>query len=488
MQGDRIRILLVEDDPDDAFLLREMLAEVASIEFELAHVERLQEAVQRIGQEQFDVVLLDLSLPDSQGLATFAELHGRAVETPIVVLTGFDDETVAVTAVQEGAQDYLIKGQVGAPLLVRSMRYAIERQRTSHYRAALMERERLDTAVSHMSDGIIVTDGDWRVTTANRAACLLLNLPEDRWQGTLLDDALRPFTLSTSLDDMRASDQQARAFEISRPHTRPPLFIGARLNRRLDSGGQLESTVLTLRDVTDERREHALRASFFTMVSHKLRTPLTVLKACLYLCERLPPESATSRRTELMDVCRAEVERLTDVVQKLLDFKALTTHELEGESQSIEVQSAVVRAADGVRRRYPARQIELDAEIAPEAAHAACDTEHLELVLEKLLDNAAKFGDKDPVRIAVRAESEGPSKLRFSVSDNGPGIPHEYYDRIFDGFVQVEDRPTGQVPGLGVGLYMVRQVVEAYGGSISVHSRIGEGSTFSFTVPAAQPR
>lgn len=487
MAGEGLRIMLVEDDPDDAFLLRDMLAEVPSVEFELVHVERLQEALQRIGQEQLDVVLLDLSLPDSQGLSTFTELHGHAAKTPIIVLTGLDDETAAVTAVQEGAQDYLIKGQVGGPLLVRSMRYAIERQRTSHYRAVLMERERFDTAISGMSDGIIVTDGDWRTAAANRAACLLLNLPEDRWQGTPLDLALTPFELSTSLDDVRASDQLARAFEISRPHTRPPLFIDARLTRLLDAGGNLESAVLTLRDVTDERREHALRASFFTMVSHKLRTPLTVLKACLYLNGRLPSESVTSRRTELMDVCHAEVERLTDVVQKLLDFKALTTRELEGESRPTEVQSAVVRVADEVGRRYPARRIELDAEMAPDATHAGCDAQHLELILEKLLDNATKFGDKDPVRIAVRAQREGPSELRFSVSDNGPGIPHEYYDRIFEGFVQVEDLPTGQVPGLGVGLYLAQQIVEAYGGSVSVHSQLGEGTTISFTMPAAQP-
>ena len=122
-----IRTLLVEDNPGDARLMREMLAEVAEGQFELVAVGSLRQAVQHLFAERFGVVLLDLSLPDSQGLETFTRLQGQSARTPIVVLTGLDDETLAVKAVQKGAQDYLIKGQADGNLLVRSMRYAIER-------------------------------------------------------------------------------------------------------------------------------------------------------------------------------------------------------------------------------------------------------------------------------------------------------------------------------------------------------------------------
>ena len=127
MSSKPVRILLVEDNPGDARLIGEMLAEVAKGQFDLVTVSRLSQALQSLFSERFWVVLLDLSLPDSQGLETFTRLQGQAARTPIVVLTGLDDETLAVKAVQEGAQDYLIKGQVDGNLLVRSMRYAIER-------------------------------------------------------------------------------------------------------------------------------------------------------------------------------------------------------------------------------------------------------------------------------------------------------------------------------------------------------------------------
>ncbi len=273
MEDRPIRVLLVEDDPDDAFLLGQTLKEVATATFELVRVQRLAEGIRKAGEERFDVALLDLILPDSSGPETFVEFHAAWPDLPTVVLTGLDDEQIAIGAVHEGAQDYLVKGTVDGALLVRSLRYAVERQRNTHYRALLNERERFDAAVSQMSDGIVVTDGDWRLTIANRAACLLLHLPEDAWRGAALGDALKPFTLSTPIGSLLASRESVAALEISRPDTRPPLFVDARLSRLFDGAGDLSSTVLMLRDVTDERLSRHVRSNFFTMVPHKLRTP-----------------------------------------------------------------------------------------------------------------------------------------------------------------------------------------------------------------------
>jgi len=126
-----LKLFLVEDNPGDARLIREMLGEIPNIRFTLEQVERLGDALKRLtGGEEADVVLLDLSLPDSRGLETFNRFHDAFKEPPpIIVLTGLDDETVGVSAVQGGAQDYLVKGRVDGNLLARSVRFAIERQR-----------------------------------------------------------------------------------------------------------------------------------------------------------------------------------------------------------------------------------------------------------------------------------------------------------------------------------------------------------------------
>ncbi|MBD0321613.1 MAG: response regulator, partial [Gemmatimonadetes bacterium] len=137
-----VRILLVEDNPGDARLLRETLREAEGFPFELSHAARLGDAAAMLPDCAAEVVLLDLSLPDAHGLDTVRRMLEAAPGIPIIVLTGTDDERLALQAVHAGAQDYLAKGRVDGPLLARSIRYAIERNRLERERAHLLRSER----------------------------------------------------------------------------------------------------------------------------------------------------------------------------------------------------------------------------------------------------------------------------------------------------------------------------------------------------------
>jgi phosphoserine phosphatase RsbU/P len=136
-----IKVLLVEDSRGDARLIQEYLGEVEGLQFEVENADRLAQGLARQARGGIDVVLLDLSLPDSRGLDTFLQFHAAAPGVPIVVLTGFNDEVLAVKAVQEGAEDYLVKGYVNSNLLARSLRYAIERTRRRTAERALRATE-----------------------------------------------------------------------------------------------------------------------------------------------------------------------------------------------------------------------------------------------------------------------------------------------------------------------------------------------------------
>ena len=147
-----VKILLIEDNPGDARLIREMLADAKGVRADLEWADRLTTGLERLAVGGIDVVLLDLALPDSQGLDTFARTHARAPDVAIVVLTGLDDESLAVEAMGAGAQDYLVKGQADGNLLVRSMRYAIERKRAeeaTRQAEALRAVMRLAHAAAH---------------------------------------------------------------------------------------------------------------------------------------------------------------------------------------------------------------------------------------------------------------------------------------------------------------------------------------------------
>ena len=150
MPTNPIKILLVEDNPGDARLIEKTLSEAAADQFEFACTERLDLALEHVAQHEIDVVLLDLTLPDSSGLSTFERLHAQSPAIPTIVLTGLDVETLGIKAVQKGAQDYLIKGQVDTPLLVRSVRYAIERKLLENQ---LLQSNRLES-IGELAGGV----------------------------------------------------------------------------------------------------------------------------------------------------------------------------------------------------------------------------------------------------------------------------------------------------------------------------------------------
>ena len=150
MDDNHIKVLLIEDNPGDANLIREMLAEAGIASFDLEWANRLSTGLEQLARGGIDALLLDLSLPDSQGLDTFARAQAQAPQAPIIVLTGLEDEILAVEAVRGGAQDYLVKGQVDSHLLGRAIRYAIQRRRAEE---TLIQSEKL-RALGEMAGGV----------------------------------------------------------------------------------------------------------------------------------------------------------------------------------------------------------------------------------------------------------------------------------------------------------------------------------------------
>jgi PAS domain S-box-containing protein len=170
MQRAMVRILLVEDNPADSRLVDELLSEAASsADFEVTHAERLDEALEHLNKMEFDVILLDLSLPDSSGLETVNRMQTAARRTPMVVLSGQDDEEVALEALHLGAQDYLLKGREDGALIARSIRYAVERRRTEEELRRSEEYFRL--LVEGVKDyAIFMLDLEGRVVSWNEGA------------------------------------------------------------------------------------------------------------------------------------------------------------------------------------------------------------------------------------------------------------------------------------------------------------------------------
>jgi CheY-like chemotaxis protein len=158
-------LLMVEDNAGDAGLLREMLNEERT---EVVHVERMSEAEQHLAEHAVSIILLDLGLPDAQGLGAVRRAHAAAPHVPLVVLTGMDDESLATQTLQEGAQDYLVKGQIETRGLLRALRYAVERKTMEE--ALFVEKERAQVTLDCIGDAVACTDLAGNITFLNLVA------------------------------------------------------------------------------------------------------------------------------------------------------------------------------------------------------------------------------------------------------------------------------------------------------------------------------
>ncbi len=237
--SDPIHVLLVEDNPGDARLLRENLSG-AQIRFEVECVNRLHAAIERLRAGGIDVVLSDLSLPDSQGIETFRKLHESSPQTPILVLSGLDDEALAVQTVELGAQDYLVKGHVDRHLLVRAIRYAIER---SHAEQALgWERNLLRELLDNIPDRVYFKDCDSRFVRVNPAMVKLFEHKGVKSAGDIIGKTDADFFSSEEAQKTR--EDERRVMSTGEP------IIGQVEKKTLPDGhpGWTYTTKLPLRD------------------------------------------------------------------------------------------------------------------------------------------------------------------------------------------------------------------------------------------------
>jgi len=261
-----LRVLLVEDNPGDARLIREMLAEMTTERYEVIPAERVADALLLLSEHQFEAILLDLNLPDSFGLATLIKVRTVAPHVPVIVVSGLEDEEMAIHALREGAYTYLVKGQMNGYLLNRSIRYSIERERTEQIQQLERAREYAENIVDTIRETLIVLDNRLRIVSANRSFYETFKTSPERVEGRFIHELadnvwVIPEFLAL-LDKILMHSNQHEGLEID--HEFPGL--GRRvmlLNARwvYEEHGESDRILLAMMDITARKRaEEALAA------------------------------------------------------------------------------------------------------------------------------------------------------------------------------------------------------------------------------------
>ncbi len=282
-QPELIKVLLIEDNPGDARLVKEMLIEAGTNQFNLTHVGLIRSGLSALRDQDFHLILLDLSLPDGSGLDAIRQVHAVAPHLPVVILTGLDDETVAIRAVQQGAEDYLVKGQMDSNLLARAIRYAIERKRAGERLRESEEKYR--TILENIEDGYYEVDLTGNLTFFNDSMCRIWGYPKEELMGmndrqyTDQENAKKLFQAFNSVHRTGEPRRECDWGIIRKDGTKR--YLEASVSLRKDPSGKPIGFRGIVRDITDRKRaEEALRES-----EERFRQLAENIRAVFYIYE-----------------------------------------------------------------------------------------------------------------------------------------------------------------------------------------------------------
>jgi two-component system cell cycle sensor histidine kinase/response regulator CckA len=485
-----LHLLLIEDNASDADLFLEHLDDVHGPRLRISHVTSLEQALARLGQARdVDIIVLDLVLPDAEGIVPIERIHRVAPRIPIVVLSGIADEELGQRAIQAGAQDFLHKDDFHAASLARSLRYATERARLQNQFRALVE---------HNADALVVIDSSGVVTYLNQAAEALFGRAHHEMKGRPFGFPLTEGAISEL--QIEQPDAEPRAAEM---RVAPITWEGQ------------AAWLASIRDVTDRKRAEELQrrlhhadrlasiGQLASGVAHEINNPagfilgnLEVLDEHLLMVERACSRIAHAAhtrdlpaiarlRSDLDTVVRemhgmladsmAGIERIARIVKTLSSFARID----HGEVERVDINEIVETACKITHNEIRHRAL-LDRDLGSLPPIVA-DPGKLVQVFTNLLINAAQSitpgaAESNRVRVSTRHRD---GQIVIRVEDTGCGIPAENLERIFEPFFTTKIRGLGT----GLGLPLSSDIVRKHGGHMRVSSTVGQGTVFEIALP-----
>ncbi len=510
-----ISVLLIEDNPGDVDLIREMLADTSSVQFEIDWAVRLSTGLDMLAHRAFDVLLLDFSLPDSTGLNTLLRVRAEISEVPVVVLTGLSDEMrMGVKAVQAGAQDYLVKGQIDSHLLVRTLSYAIERKQIEkeldQYRNHLetmvaarseeltraneslqqevTERKRIEDRLRQITDNMLdmiyQTDADGIIEYVSPSVYHILGSNPENVLGHTIYYWIHPDDVQTVKEAVQTVGKAEFRYQNADGHY---LWLETLSSKLLDEDGTVKGIVFAGRDVTlrrkaeEELRElNQLKSEFLSTAAHELRTPLTSI---LGFSEILLTRDMDANRTRrYMGLINEQSVHLRKLVDALLDISRLESKgRMLLEMQPVSLMDLAQKVIIPFAELAPKHRFLMDSLAAFPIVN--CDPFRIGQVLQNLVSNAVKYSPAGG-SVTICGHSI-PGFVQVSIQDEGLGMTAQQQKHLFERFYRA-DASNNTISGTGLGLAICKLIIDLHDGRIWIESQPNVGSIVHFTLPSEE--
>jgi two-component system cell cycle sensor histidine kinase/response regulator CckA len=533
------RILLVEDNPLDVRIIKEILPRGGESSFELTHADRLSKGIEILAAGGIDVVLLDLNLPDSRGLDTFDTVLAQGMKVPIVIISGVGDETVALEALKRGAQDYLVKGELSTHIISRSIRYAIERKQIEE--ELKKAREELEQRVADRTAELAVLNEELKKEIVEKQrAEQVLRESEEKWRNLFENSIEAVFTLDLSgkITSVNRAGQDLTGYTRDEMTGKNALRFVKPVERRFTRGlflnlfetGEPIAT-LTYTLVTKDGQERTVEG--YVNVIKKDNKTIGFQGTLRDITDKLRLEGQIAQ-TQKMEAVAALAGGMAHNFNNILvgimgyaeyllakrdegdpDYKALSTI-YEGAVRASELTRQLLNTARGgqyhprtlnlndvIKKFLPLIQgtfnksIEIRTNLAADLYQIEGDVGQLEQCLLNLAINARDaMGSEGVLTIETKNRHLDARFVRdhmgvgegdyvvLSVSDTGHGIPATIQGRIFEPFFTTKESKGGT----GMGLCSVYGIVKNHRGVITVTSEVKKGATFTIYLPVAKEK
>lgn len=351
----------------------------------------------------------------------------------------------------------------------------------------LAEQRRSEAIIRSLSDGLMVVDNEFKITAINPMAVRMLDLGPEQAEGRHFFEIITNQTLyqplKTTIETGQPPQLDEPAANLTVERNGQTHYYHFAITPVKTKQGQMLGAVLLLQDITKLKTLDRLKSEFVVTASHELRTPLTSIAMSIGLLAENSQAKLSANEQALLCAAQEDVQRLRALVNDLLDLSKIESGRMEMAFEPVAVSLLIERAISTVAAQAEEKGLKLRQQLPVELPPVKADPNKIAWVLTNLIANAIRYTAKGG-GIEVSAKLAG-NFVYVSVSDEGAGIPLEYQSKIFDKFVQVKnDKAVG---GSGLGLAICKEIVKAHGGTIWVNSTPGQGSAFTFTLPAIYP-
>jgi two-component system phosphate regulon sensor histidine kinase PhoR len=358
----------------------------------------------------------------------------------------------------------------------RAARVEIDKLNQAQRQAALQLETQQEVLFNSMVEGLLLLDKAGRIQLANRAFNHLFGVTGDLRSRTIME-GLRLHELS-ELVEFLGTQKRVLGYELklSRPEERWLQINGAAI---FNGTGERHGTLLVFHDLTRLKQLESARKEFVANVSHELRTPLSLIKGYVETLLDGAKDNPEVSDKFLQTIDR-NAERLKLLIEDLLTISELESGRMKISVESLDLRPVVAKVFADFKSRAVAKNVELVDEV--DDLRVRADSDRLEQVLGNLIDNAIKYGRSEGhVKVGARPVEHG--QVEIEVRDDGPGIPPEALDRVFERFYRVDKARSREQGGTGLGLSIVKHIVQSHGGRVWARSELGHGASFYFTLP-----